>query len=283
MEKIQSAIAKARAEREGQPTPAPVTRRAAKTAAVVVPAPEAPPAIDVTANWSALPQFEPSPRVLQRHRIVAYHGGKEAVHFDVMRTKLLQQMRANNWRRLAITSPGAGCGKSTTCLNLAFSLARQPDVRTILAEVDLRRPSLAKMLGLKHSNAFAQVLDGTAKFEDNAIRYGSNLAFATNVSAAKNPSELLQGAHVGQVLADMEAWYEPTLTIFDMPPMLVSDDAMAFVGKVDCVLLVAAAESTTIQEVDVCERDLASQTNVLGVVLNKCRYMDRKYGYSYYA
>ena len=173
MEKIQSAIAKARAEREGQPAPAPVTRRTrVAPAAVVVPEPEALPATDVAANWSALPVFEPNPRVLQRNRIVAYHGGKEAVHFDVMRTKLLQQMRANNWRRLAITSPGAGCGKSTTCLNLAFSFARQPDVRTILAEVDLRRPSLAKMLGLKQPNAFAQVLDGSAKFEDNAIRYG---------------------------------------------------------------------------------------------------------------
>ena len=283
MEKIQTAIAKARAEREGQPIPPPLTRRAAKAAAVVVPAkPEAPPAINVAGNWAALPQFEPNPRVLLRHRIVAYHGGKEAVHFDVMRTKLLQQMRANNWRRLAITSPGAGCGKSTTCMNLAFSFARQPDVRTILAEVDLRRPSLARMLGLKASHSFAQVLDGTARFEDNAVRYGANLAFATNASAAKDPSELLQGANVGQVLTDMEAWFEPTLTIFDMPPMLVSDDAMAFVGKVDCVLLVAAAETTTVQEVDVCERDLASQTNVLGVVLNKCRYMDRKYGYSYY-
>jgi protein-tyrosine kinase len=285
MEKIQSAIAKARAEREGQPLPSPAIRRssrAAAAAAAVAPEPEAAPAVDVAANWAALGQFEPNPRVLQRNRIVAYHGGKEAVHFDVMRTKLLQQMRANNWRRLAITSPGAGCGKSTTCMNLAFSFARQPDVRTIVAEVDLRRPSLAKMLGLRPTSSFAQVLEGAAKFEDNAMRYGANLAFATNASAAKNPSELLQGAKVGQVLADMEAWYEPTVTIFDMPPMLVSDDAMAFVGKVDCVLLVAAAETTTIQEVDVCERDLASQTNVLGVVLNKCRYMDRKYGYSYY-
>ena len=67
-----------------------------------------------------------------------------------------------------------------------------------------------------------------------------------------------------------------------MALLLWAGGAMAFVGKVDCVLLVAAAETTTIQEVDVCERDLASQTNVLGVVLNKCRYLDRKYGYSYY-
>ena len=70
--------------------------------------------------------------------------------------------------------------------------------------------------------------------------------------------------------------------LFDLPPMLVSDDTMAFVGHVDAVLLIAAAEATTIKEVDSCERELASQTNVMGVVLNKCRYMGPEYGYSYY-
>ena len=69
--------------------------------------------------------------------------------------------------------------------------------------------------------------------------------------------------------------------IFDMPPLLVGDDALAFIGHVDCVLLVAAAETTTIKEIDTCERELAAHTNVLGVVLNKCRYPDRHYGYSY--
>ena len=76
--------------------------------------------------------------------------------------------------------------------------------------------------------------------------------------------------------------YDPTVILFDMPPMLVSDDAIGIAAQVDCVLLIAAAESTTVQDVDVCERDLAAQTNVLGVILNKCRYLDRSYGYSYY-
>jgi len=69
--------------------------------------------------------------------------------------------------------------------------------------------------------------------------------------------------------------------LFDMPPLLAGDDALAFIGHVDCVLLVAAAETSTIEEVDTCERELAAHTNVLGVVLNKCRYPDRQYGYSY--
>ena len=70
--------------------------------------------------------------------------------------------------------------------------------------------------------------------------------------------------------------------IFDMPPMLMSDDMMAFARHVDCVLLVAGAESTTVKEIDICEQDLASQTNVMGVVLNKCRYMGSEYDYGYY-
>ena len=60
-----------------------------------------------------------------------------------------------------------------------------------------------------------------------------------------------------------------------MPPMLMSDDAMAFLPHVDCVLLVAAAEKSRLDEVDKCEQELAEQTNVLGVVLNKCRYTRR--------
>ena len=61
--------------------------------------------------------------------------------------------------------------------------------------------------------------------------------------------------------------------------MLSSDDVMAFVPNVDCAILVVAAESTTLREADICERDLAEKTNVLGVVLNKCRYTPDKYGY----
>ena len=47
------------------------------------------------------------------------------------------------------------------------------------------------------------------------------------------------------------------------------------------LLLIAAAEKTTIKEIDACERELSSQTNVMGVVLNKCRYMGEDYGYGY--
>ncbi|MFN3972080.1 MAG: CpsD/CapB family tyrosine-protein kinase [Gemmobacter sp.] len=281
MERIQSAIAKARAERSN-PIPA-----------ASLPMPEQP-AVEKTlpagpffaqsatdSHWVALAPFVPDPARLARQRIVTVAGGRDAVPFDVMRTRFLQQIRQNKWRRVAITSPTAACGKTTIALNLAFGLARQPTLRTILCELDLRRPTISAVLGLRDMLSFAQVIEGQAPFADHARRIGGNLAVALNRSATRNPSEILQSATVSDALAGIEETYAPDVMLFDLPPMLVSDDAMAFVGQVDAVLLVAAAEATSIKQIDTCERDLAAQTNVMGVILNKCRYTGPDHGYDY--
>jgi len=236
----------------------------------------------IAAAWSALPGFAVQARRLERAHVVTFAGGADAVSFDALRTRLLQQMRANGWRRVAITSPGAGCGKTTLSLNLAFSLARQPEVRTLLAELDLRRPSIARILGTPDRASLALALAGEVPFDTCALRLSQNLLLAANQGPARDAAELLASATTAQSLARIEAEYGPDITIFDMPPMLVTDDMMAFAGEVDCVLLVAAAEASTIKEVDTCERELAAQTSVLGVVLNKCRYTDRGAGYGYY-
>lgn len=279
MEKIQEAIAKARAVRESNESAAPMARPAVAPS----PAGPAPDSDQARAEaWSLLKPYEADAARLKKARIVTLKGGPEASPFDVMRTKVIQTMRANNWKRLAITSPSPGCGKSTVTLNLGFSLARQPDIRSIVAELDLRRPSLAKLLGVIPSKSFSDVLEGKADFADQALRHDRNLALALNAAAVRNPAELLHNSGVTDRLAAIEARYAPDLMIFDMPPMLISDDMMAFAGQVDCVLLIAAAETTKIKEIDTCERELANQTNVMGVILNKCRYMGDTYGYSHY-
>ena len=288
MEKIQAAIEKARASRvPTAPSAAPPAAEplsATETAEIAFPeAASAQDAATQTASaWADLLPYQVDAARLRAARVVSFAGGAEAVAFDMMRTKVIQQMRANGWRRLAITSPTPSCGKSTIALNLAFSLARQREQRTILAELDLRRPTLAKMLGIAGRTPFAQVLEGRADFADVALRHGDGLALAVNEGAVRNPAELLHGSAVSGALAAIEARYAPDILLFDMPPMLVSDDVMAFMGHVDAVLLIAAAETTTIKEIDACERELASQTNVMGVVLNKCQFMGKDYGYNYY-
>ena len=298
MEKIRSAIAKARAARAAEAarslsavngvhpeTPesaagvAPESPRASKAEPT---AQDQAKAAEIAANWLALPSFLPSASLMARGHIVTFTGGDEAVHFDVMRTRLLQLMRSNGWRRVAITSPGPACGKSTLALNLAFSLGRQPELRTLLLEMDLRRPSLARMLGLRDRHHSARVLEGLEPLAQNAVRHGENLAIATQSGAAKHPSELLHSPATAVSLATIEAGYDPALILCDLPPLFAGDDAMSVMGQMDAALIVAAAGSTTISQIDRCEREIAAQTNVIGVVLNKCRHMESDFGYDYY-
>lgn len=280
MEKIRSAIAKARVERDAitaaQPMPQANVQRGGMPDNHAV-------SDTVSANWAALPKATFDADLMRRNRIVAYRREPESTSLDMMRTRIMQQMRDNNWRRLAITSPTAKCGKSTIALNLAVSLSRQADLRTLLLELDLRRPSLMRMLGSGPIAAnFADVLRGRASFADSALCYSGNLAVGANNGRSRDAAELLAGEGVGDVLTHIEADYQPHIMIFDMPPMLAADDMMAFATRVDCVLIIAAAERTTTKEIDLCEQELARQTNVMGVVLNECRYMGPQANYGYY-
>ncbi len=294
MEKIRSAIAKARAARASESGVLPVTRDETRVRTALdtrAPDPEnrQPPAVPnaaegaaIAARWQSLPSFAPSPALMARGHIVTFTGSEEAVHFDVMRTRLLQLMRSNGWRRVAITSPGPACGKSTLALNLAFTLGRQPGLRTLLLEMDLRRPSLARMLGLRDRHYAAKVLEGREPLAQNAVRHGENLAISTQTGPAPRPAELLHSPATAASLSLIEAEYDPAVILCDLPPVFVGDDAMSVMGQMDAALIVAAAGSTTISQIDRCEREIAAQTNVIGIVLNKCRHMENDYGYDYH-
>ncbi len=289
MERIQSALSKARKARQEQSQKSQI----AQTGAGPEEAAEAP--LDTyvldkdmsVANreeaWKTIAGFHPKEKQLASSRIVAYRSSHDSVPYDVMRTKLLHQMRANKWSRVAIVSPSQGAGKTLTSVNLAFSLARQTNFFTALIELDMRRPAMAKTLRLTDDCQFSRVISGEDPAEKHLRRYGKNLLFGTNKSTVRNPAELLQGTKAGKVIDDLEARYQPDIMIFDTPPVFAGDDTLAFLDQVDCVLLVVEAEKSTIDEIDKCEQELAARTNVLGVILNKCRYLSKheEYGKEY--
>lgn len=284
MERIQEALAKARQQRGGAAEPAAAPAIPVSPATMPAePAPLSAPALGpVAAAWAALPEIAPDRAQLTRSHLVAATGGREAVAFDVMRTRLLQAVRANGWKRIAITSPGPSCGKTTVCLNLGLGLGRQPDLRVMLVECDLRRPAMARMLGYRPTARMDAVFSGQTGLAEAGVRVGDNLGILAGSAAVAGSAEILQAPETGAALDRLEATYEPTVTLFDMPPLLVGDDVMAFIAKVDAVLIVAGAGSTTVKEIDRCEREIAGQSNVLGVVVNKCRYLPPVESYGYY-
>ena len=273
MEKLEAALAKAREIRRSAAGHPEIVRDSAVAKSG-----------KVGADWTSLPEINISPALASRNRIAALSGGAEATSYDMLRSRTIRMMKDKGWSRLAITSPGASCGKTTIGINLALSLSRQKDLRVMLIDLDLRRPALHKTLGHEPAMSMHDVLDGTAAFESLAVRIGTNLIVAMNAAPSRHPAELLQSARTCERLDEIERIWRPDIILFDMSPMLASDDNVGFLPNVDCALLIAAAESTTLQNIDICEKELAQLTNVLGVVLNKCRYSDDSvagYGYGY--
>jgi len=274
MEKLRMALQKAREQRGGT-APVMHTQRRVST----------PAANSVAQSWADLPQFKPDARVLARSRIVTQQPNPKAGPFDRLSTKARMYMRKNDWRRLAITSATPDCGKTLVAANLALSLARQPDIRTLLIEMDMHRPSLADLLGASPTHNIADVLTGDVPFDEQALRIGDNLAIGMASQPIGDPGQLLQNTLTQEMLQDIEARYRPDLVIFDMPPLIAGAYTLAFLDNVDCALTVARAGKSTVTQIDTSERDIAEHTNVLGIVLNQCDFADdagqTDYGYGY--
>ena len=268
MERIHFAIAKARAARQGTAARAAVKLPDATSRNSAV-----------QAAWAALPEWRTDPDLLAAQRLVAQRPGLTATPYDVMRTNLLRHLREQGWTRVALTSPGGGCGKTTTCLNLALSLARQRDLRVVVLDLDLRRPSVLQRLGLPPVPALDAVLRGVLAPEDGLVRIRPNLALGGNAAPVDASAELLASARAAAAIDALEIRYRPDVLLIDLPPVLVADDAIAFLDQTDCALLVAAAEQTTVAEIDRAGKEVADHARVLGVILNKCRYLDRSEGY----
>lgn len=230
--------------------------------------------------WTGLPKLLLSPKRMRKARIVAFERSDPShVAFDILRTRLRRSLKHNGWSSVAVTSPAANSGKTVVGLNLAFSLARQRECRTVLVDLDLRRPRVSEMLGIKDGKSIEHFLSGTHPLEEIFRSYGGNLAIACGRGPVSGSAEILHSLNTAKSIGEIKIKLSPDVIIYDLPPMLLSDDVMAFLPNVDCVLVVASAELTTRDQIERCIRELSEQTNVVGVVLNKCRYFSERPGY----
>ncbi len=274
MERIKAAISRAKLARgDAPPAPAlgPSTRYGERAPSAAPPA------------WDSLPVIETSEEKLIDSRIVTFSKDDPAhVPFDILRTKILRLLEANNWTSIAVTSPTMSCGKTMIATNLAFSFARQRASRCLLADVDLKRPQLRKVLGIQSELSMGDYLMGGIEPEDFFVRIGDNLAVGPTQQSFRHSAELLQHPAAGKALNRMKSVLKPDVIIYDLPPMLASDDAMSFMAHVDCALLIAAAGTTTARNLDDCERQLSELVPIAGVILNKFDLKSESYSYYEY-
>ena len=194
-----------------------------------------------------------------------------AIAIDQLRSKLLHGLSTQGWRRIAVTSPTHGCGKSFVATNLALSLSRRAGSRTALIDMDLRCPRLADLLGVAEAPDLIDYLTGEQPLESVFFRHGRTLALGMNGAAVDMAAETLHSPDTAIALSAMVEQLDPEVVLYDMPPALGTDDALALAPSLDAVLLIVDGTKTTPDEVRACERLFEGRLPLLGVVLNRAQ------------
>lgn len=224
--------------------------------------------------WELLRQVPLGVRrhIMKRSALISFFRDDPAARqFDLLRTRLLQTLKERGWNRVAITAPRRGCGTTFTAVNLALSLARVPETRTILMDLNHRHPGIGDALDIAGVGDMPGFLAGRVPLERHLVRCGDTLAVGVTAAPDRNASEILHDAQSADTLDWMSESLSPDVVVYDMPPVLEYDDVMAFLPQVDGVLLVADGASTTSDDIEACERVLDNQTQLLGVILNRAR------------
>jgi protein-tyrosine kinase len=266
MDRIRRALDLARLERSQGSEP----RGEGASSPQIVPAepPQDPPK-PVSASCTRV--FTPLSEVLEQHRILSPGmTSAAAAAFRMLRTQVIQRMDAHGWRTLAIFSPGASDGKTTTAANLAASVAGGHTHTALLVEFDFKRPTLAERFGLTPEFGSSDVIGGDAQVHDCLYHPEGfdRLVLMPARTTLGNSSGLLAGRRTREVVNELRGRYPDRIVLFDLPPVLTADDALSFAPMIDCGLVVASEGRTRRADL-VRTMELLHKTQIVGTVLNR--------------
>jgi capsular exopolysaccharide synthesis family protein len=196
-------------------------------------------------------------------------GSFAADQYRTLRHTIEQLRRNANLHVLAVTSPGPGDGKTVTTLNLAGSLAQSPDLRVLVIDTDLRRPSIGRYLGLPVDSrcGLADVIaDSRLELGDAVVHLRPfNLSVLPAGFRESGFYELLNSPRVDGLLREARRLYD--IVLVDTPPLLPLPDCRLLSRSVDAFLLVVAAHRTPRRMVSEATT-LLDPAKLIGIVFN---------------
>jgi protein-tyrosine kinase len=171
----------------------------------------------------------------------------EAEQYRSLRHAIERLRREKGVQVIAITSPGAGDGKTVTTLNLAGSLAQASDVRVLVVSADLRGERVIDYLGLKSLRSPGlgrAVLDSNIPLAKAAVRIDPlNISvLPAGNDGTSRPYELLTSPRFKALLDEARLAYDYILV--DTPPVVPVADARLIASSVDGFLMVVSAHRT---------------------------------------
>lgn len=221
----------------------------------------------------------PQETLIANRLVAGLERDEYADSYRMLRAGVLRKLNQNGWTSVGVTSTGPGQGKSLTAANLAISLAQKVNQSVMLVDYDLRRPSIRKLFDYKGPMGLTHYITKQVPLEDVLFNPGiERLVVLPGGKPTSRSSELLSSPKVLQLTREVISRYSSRIVVFDLPPVLATDDALTILPHLDSVLMVVEESGSNRDEVKRA-RDLLSEFNLLGSVLNKSR--DKHSAYSY--
>jgi Mrp family chromosome partitioning ATPase len=162
--------------------------------------------------------------------------------------EFVDEMLGRAWprRRMLVTSPGSGEGKTLTAVNLALALAER-GMTVFLAELTLTRPRYRYVFGAPDSlRGIESVLKGEARPEEAALQLGETRIAVGSVATPMPNNDLLeQSANLQRLLEYGESncdW-----TVLDTPSVEGSSAVKDLAGHAGPVVMVARSLQTKLE------------------------------------
>ena len=168
------------------------------------------------------------------HRCSGYSPDAEA--YRILRTNIEFNRKSPDANCLSVVSGGAGEGKSTTMVNLAYVCA-QGGYNVLLIDADLRRPSLHTHFDVSHATGLTNYLTTDIRLEDVVLRTPvENLFFLPSGLLPADSAGLLNSQRMVDLIADVKSRFD--LVLIDSPPILGVSDASVLANLADMTMIV---------------------------------------------
>ena len=181
---------------------------------------------------------------------------------------------------IAISSSVSGEGKTFVLLNLAGLIAASGK-KTIIIDLDLRKPKIHHGFDVENTNGMSNFISGLSTF-DEVIKHSTynNLDFITSGLIPPNPSELIQSDAFKTILSDLKE--RSDIILIDNPPVGIVSDGIHILAQADIPIYIFKANfSKRIFAERVEELFKVQKIQKLNVILNGVENNNSIYGYGY--
>lgn len=206
--------------------------------------------------------------------------------FRMLQTNILYLPIADKCKKIAITSPVSGEGKTYISVNLSITLAKNSDKKVLLIDMDMRVPRVRKLLrnkvpGSDKINGLSEYLAGIDEQANILSTEIENLDVLFSGKQSSNSIALINSPRISELFDKLSEKYD--YIIIDTPPINIVTDALLILDKVNGYILSSRANYSNINALNSAVESIKSVGGeVFGVVLtevNAKNYGKSKYKY----